>query len=264
MDKALVGEQAMAAFRRALDADPSHRTRSCACGSCSRRTRTTTTSRSLLAKRLDVETDARAQIELHRALAELHRNFLVDRETAKHALPRDPRRRSERSARARRDRRHRVGAGHWQEAADALMARARLEREPEILKTLCFRLGLIYADRLVDVPMALKAFQRALTYQPDDENTLVRLADLATQAGEWKLALGACERLVKSERGSGQPRGAPPPRRADLQERLRRREARRARAQPRARRCADERRGARRARRSSTATPATSRRCAST
>nr|MBA2542495.1 hypothetical protein [Deltaproteobacteria bacterium] len=59
--------------------------------------------------------------------------------------------------------------------------------------------GLIYADRLVDVPMALKAFQRALTYQPDDEATLVRLADLAAQIGEWKLALGACERLVKNE-----------------------------------------------------------------
>jgi hypothetical protein len=42
------------------------------------------------------------------------------------------------------------------------------ERQPEVLKTLCFRLGLIYADRLVDMPMALKAFQRALTYQPDD------------------------------------------------------------------------------------------------
>ena len=97
------------------------------------------------------------------------------------------------------------------------MARARLEREPEILKTLCFRLGLIYADRLVDVPMALKAFQRALTYQPDDENTLVRLADLATQIGEWKLALGACERLVKNETDPDKPRRAPPPRREDLQ-----------------------------------------------
>jgi tetratricopeptide (TPR) repeat protein len=89
--------------------------------------------------------------------------------------------------------------GAWQEAADALISRARLERDADVLKTLCFRLGLIYADRLVDVPMALKAFQRALTYQPDDEHTLARLADLATQAGEWKLALGACERLVKSE-----------------------------------------------------------------
>ncbi len=89
--------------------------------------------------------------------------------------------------------------GNWQEAADALMQWARLERDPATLKTLCYRLGLIYADRLVDIPMALKAFQRALTYQPDDENTLTRLADLATSAGEWKLALGACERLVKNE-----------------------------------------------------------------
>src|SRR5262249_54062285 len=61
------------------------------------------------------------------------------------------------------------------------------------------RLGLIYADRLVDVDMAMKAFQRALSYAPDDEQVLVRLADLAIQAGEWKLALGACERLVKAE-----------------------------------------------------------------
>ena len=29
--------------------------------------------------------------------------------------------------------------------------------------------------------------------------SLIRLADLATSAGEWKLALGACERLVKQE-----------------------------------------------------------------
>src|SRR6185503_11765290 len=89
--------------------------------------------------------------------------------------------------------------GAWQEAADALISRARLEHDPDVLRTLCFRLGLIYADRLIDVPMALKAFQRALTYNPDDLQTLERLADLATQSGEWKLALGACERLVKNE-----------------------------------------------------------------
>jgi tetratricopeptide (TPR) repeat protein len=138
-------------------------------------------------------------MEMHRALAELYRNFLSDRDTAKEhyraILARD----------ANDLRSHAAIAdiaweqGNWQEASDALMARARLEREPEVLKTLCFRLGLIYADRLSEPEMALKAFQRALTYQPDDENTLVRLADLATQVGEFKLALGACERLVKNE-----------------------------------------------------------------
>ena len=199
MDKALVGDRAMAAFRRALEADHGHRDAFLRLRILLQEDANHDELGSLLAMRLEVETDPAARIELHRALAELHRNFLSDRDTAKDhyraILDADPN-----DLRA-----HAAVAdiaweqGNWQEAADALMARARLEHAPEVLKTLCFRLGLIYADRLVDVPMALKAFQRALTYQPDDENTLVRLADLATQAGEWKLALGACERLVKNE-----------------------------------------------------------------
>ncbi|MCW5806745.1 MAG: tetratricopeptide repeat protein, partial [Deltaproteobacteria bacterium] len=199
MDKALVGDQAMAAFRRALEAFPGHRDAFLRLRILLEEDANHDDLATLLAARLDVEEDAGARTELHRALAELHRNFLSDRESAKThyraILETDPN-----DLRA-----HAAIAdiaweqGNWQEAADALMSRARLEREPEVLKTLCFRLGLIYADRLVDVPMALKAFQRALTYQPDDENTLIRLADLATQVGEWKLALGACERLVKNE-----------------------------------------------------------------
>jgi tetratricopeptide (TPR) repeat protein len=199
MDKALDGEHAAVAFRRALEANPRN-------GDAFIRLRILLEEdgnhddlATLLAQRLEVEPDARGKIELHRALAELHRNFLSDRDTAKRhyraILAADPN-----DLRA-----HAAVAdiaweqGSWEEAADALVARARLEREPEVLKTLCYRLGLIYADRLVNVPKAIAAFQRALTYTPDDENTLVRLADLATSAGEWKLALGACERLVKAE-----------------------------------------------------------------
>ena len=199
MDKALVGDQAMLALRRALDADPGHRDAFLRLRILLEEDANHDELASLLARRLEVEPDPRAKIELHRALAELHRNFLSDRDTAKDhfraILAADPN-----DLRA-----HAAIAdiaweqGNWQEAADALMARARLEHAPDVLKTLCFRLGLIYADRLVDVPMALKAFQRALSYAPDDENTLVRLAELATQVGEWKLALGACERLVKNE-----------------------------------------------------------------
>ena len=199
MDKALMGEQAMVALRRALEANPKHKDAFLRLRILLEEDANHDDLATLLAQRLDVEDVPKAKVEMHRALAELHRNFLSDRDTAKQhyrmILESDPN-----DLRA-----HAAVAdiaweqGNWQEAADALMSRARLEREPEILKTLCFRLGLIYADRLVDVPMALKAFQRALTYQPDDEQTLVRLADLATQAGEWKLALGACERLVKNE-----------------------------------------------------------------
>ncbi|MGH2900579.1 MAG: tetratricopeptide repeat protein, partial [Solirubrobacteraceae bacterium] len=189
----------MASFRRALDADAGHRDSFLRLRILLEEDAKHDDLATLLALRLEVEADPTAKVELHRALAELHRNFLSDRDTAKghyrailDADPNDLRAHAAIADIAWEQ-------GNWQEAADALMARARLERAPEVLKTLCFRLGLIYADRLVDVPMALKAFQRALTYQPDDENTLIRLADLATQVGEWKLALGACERLVKNE-----------------------------------------------------------------
>ncbi len=198
MDKALEGGQAMAAFRRALDADPSHTDAFIRLRILLEEDGSHDELAIVLAKRLDFETDGRKRTELHRAVAELHRNFLDDRETAKkhyrEILEADPN-----DLRA-----HAAVAdisweqGNWQEAADALFARARLESDAKILTTLLYRLGLLYADRLSDPGMALKAFQRALTYQPDDENTLVRLADLATQAQEWKLALGACERLVKS------------------------------------------------------------------
>jgi tetratricopeptide (TPR) repeat protein len=199
MDKALIGDQAMTAFRRALDAEPGHRDAFLRLRILLEEDANHDELAILLGNRLDVEPDGFARVELHRALAELNRNFLSDRDTAKHhfrqileAEPNDL---------------HAYGAiadiaweqGNWQEAADALMARARLERSPEVLKQLCFRLGTLYADRLNDVPMALRAFQRALTYQPDDVNTLVRLAELATVVGEWKLALSACERLVKNE-----------------------------------------------------------------
>ncbi len=199
MDKALISEQAMQSFRRALEADPHHKDAFLRLRILLEEDANHDDLATLLAQRLEVEDDLKAKIELHRALAELHRNFLSDRETAtehyRAILDYDPN--DLRSHAAVAD--IAWEQGNWQEAADALMARARLERDPEILKTLCFRLGLIYADRLVDVPMALKAFQRALTYQPNDENTLIRLADLAAQIGEWKLALGACERLVKNE-----------------------------------------------------------------
>ncbi len=199
MDKALVADLAMQAFRRALEADPAHRDAFLRLRILLEEDGNHDDLATLLANRLDVEDDFKHKIELNRALAELHRNFLSDRETAtthyRAILDYDPN--DLRSHSAIADIAWELG--NWQDAADALMARARLEREPEVLKTLCFRLGLIYADRLVDIPMALKAFQRALTYQPDDEATLVRLADLAAQIGEWKLALGACERLVKNE-----------------------------------------------------------------
>ena len=199
MDKAMDGARAMEAFRSALAAEPAHKDAFIRLRILLEEDANHDELAIVLANRLDLEPDAGKQIELHRALAELHRNFLDSRDIAKThyraILDADPN-----DLRA-----HAAVAdiaweqGNWQEAAEALMQRARLEHDRGVLTTLCYRLGLIYADRLNDPGMALKAFQRALSYQPDDENTLVRLADLATQTGDWKLALGACERLVKAE-----------------------------------------------------------------
>ncbi|HET9993303.1 MAG TPA: tetratricopeptide repeat protein, partial [Kofleriaceae bacterium] len=172
MDKALEGGQAMAAFRRALDADPSHKDAFLRLRILLEEDANHDELAIVLAKRLDHETEERARVELHRAVAELHRNFLDDRETAKRhyreILASDPN--DLRSHAAIADIAWEQGA--WQEAADALMSRARLESDPKVLTTLLYRLGLLYADRLNDPNMALRAFQRALSYQPDDENTL--------------------------------------------------------------------------------------------
>ena len=199
MDKALEGAQATAAFKNALAAEPGHKDSFLRLRILLEEDAAHDELALILSNRLEFESEPRARIELHRAVAELHRNFLDSRDVAKQhyrqileAEPNDLRAHAAVADIAWEQ-------GNWQEAADALMARARLEHDRGVLTTLCYRLGLLYADRLGDPAMALKVFQRALSYQPDDENTLVRLADLATQTGEWRLALGACERLVKAE-----------------------------------------------------------------
>jgi cellulose synthase operon protein C len=199
MDKAAMAERAMVPLQKALNAVPSHKDAFLRLRILLEEDARHEDLASLLQRRLDVENGVESKVELHRALADLHRNFLSDREIAKQHY--------RAILELRADDLRAYGAlsdiawelGEWADAAEALVARARLEREPAVLRTLYFRLGLIYADRLPDVPAALGWLQKALQYDPDDSDTLVRLADLAAGAGEWKLALGACDRLVKNE-----------------------------------------------------------------
>ena len=170
-----------------------------------------------------------------------------DRDTAKQhyraILAADP----QRPARARRGRRHRVGAGQLAggrrgaDGARAARARARgpedavLPARPDLRRS---------ARRRADGAQGVPA--RADVRSPTTRTRSCGSRTSRRSAGEWKLALGACERLVKAEQDPEQARRAPAPRREDLQGRLRRRQAGRARAQPRARRRADQRRGAER------------------
>ncbi|HVV83056.1 MAG TPA: hypothetical protein VHE35_08240, partial [Kofleriaceae bacterium] len=153
----------------------------------------------LLEHRLDVEEDAGERLALHRAIAELARNFLEDRERAKvhyralvEAAPRDVRAVAALSDIAWEQ-------GDWQTAAQTLRRRAELETDPVVLHHIHFRIGMIYAERLPDPPEAMIWFQRVLAHDPDDEAALERLADLAIATRSWKIALSACERLIKRE-----------------------------------------------------------------
>ncbi len=199
MDKALAGERAADCLRAALAADPRHVDAFIRLRLLLDEQGEHDALATLLEQRLEVEADAAEQIALHRAIAELARNMLEDRERAKRhyraiaeASPTD-----QRAIAALSDIAWEQGA--WAECAEALRQRVRLERDPEVLRNIFFRLGVIFAERLPDAHEALKAFQRVLSYEPDDEAALARMADLGIATGQWKMALGACERLVKNE-----------------------------------------------------------------
>src|SRR5690606_11099586 len=90
--------------------------------------------------------------------------------------------------------------GAWDEAASALIARARQESEPARLQAIFMPRGLVYADRQPDPPRAIQAFTKVLSYDADDRGALEHLSRLGVQTRDWKLALGACERLLKVDR----------------------------------------------------------------
>src|SRR5690606_3338000 len=135
MDKALVGDKAMAAFKRALDADPGHRDSFLRLRILLEEDANHDELAVLLAKRLEHEPEGREKVEIHRALADLMRNLLNDRDGAKQQY------REILAADSNDLRAHAAVAdiaweqGAWQEAADALIARARLERDTDVLKT---------------------------------------------------------------------------------------------------------------------------------
>ena len=83
MDKALVGDKAMVAFRRGLESDPSHRDSFLRLRILLEEDADHDELAILLANRLEHQPAGREKIEIHRALADLLRNFLTDRDGAK-------------------------------------------------------------------------------------------------------------------------------------------------------------------------------------
>jgi tetratricopeptide (TPR) repeat protein len=191
------GERAIGAFRRVLDADPAHTDAFLRLKLLYEETGQDVELVELFHGRLAVETEPDMRVALHQGMSDLYRNFFDDRDGARRHL---------KSALAIDADNLRAIAdlsdiawemGDWAEAAEALIARARLESRPEVLRQIFYRLGMIYADRLPDPRYAMMSFQKVLTYHPGDTGALERVADLAARSGDHRLALGACEQLIK-------------------------------------------------------------------
>jgi tetratricopeptide (TPR) repeat protein len=149
----------------------------------------------LLQDRINVAEDAE-RIELHMASADLLRTFFEDREQAtehlRSILDIDPDHRAATSALADIT----WEQGDWAEAAQALVSWARIESEPSVLKQIFFRLGTIYAERMPDTDLAIKSFEKVLVYDENDEGALDQLSQIGMKTEDWRMALGACERLI--------------------------------------------------------------------
>lgn len=87
----------------------------------------------------------------------------------------------------------------WADAAEALMVLARIETDTDALVSVFTRLGTIYAEHLPEPRWALKSFHKVITLDPGNREALSRIAELGAECGEFRLALGACEQLIKQE-----------------------------------------------------------------
>ena len=153
----------------------------------------------LLETHLEAETHAEKRASLHRALADLNRTSLDDATAARHHLrsilalvPNEPGAVEALSEIA-------WAEGAWEEAAQTLIARARMAKDVDEQKRIFFRLGTIYADHQPQPQWAIKSFSKVLSLDPNDIRSLQYLARLGTESNNWKLALGASERLLELE-----------------------------------------------------------------
>ncbi len=87
----------------------------------------------------------------------------------------------------------------WSDAAEALMLLARLEEDSEKVATVFSRLGTIYAEHIPEPRWALKSFHKVVTLQPNNQEALGQIMRLGVACDEPRLALGACEQLIKQE-----------------------------------------------------------------
>lgn len=206
MDRALPGERAVAALRGALAHDPAHLDSYLRLRALFEEQAQHEDLAQLLEARLRVDDDEGARRELRHALARTYVEYLGDADAARRHLTAlltgdpDDEVAIARLAELAWDREE------WPEAAEALLRRAKLLTDRAALRETLRKLGRIYGEHMPDARLALEAYQRVLELEPTDEEALQRISVIAAEAGEWQLALGACERLLQTPDRSAEGR----------------------------------------------------------
>ncbi|MCD6496921.1 MAG: hypothetical protein J7M25_01270 [Deltaproteobacteria bacterium] len=90
--------------------------------------------------------------------------------------------------------------GQWQQAADAMVRLARLEKDREVLKGLLFRLGGVLEEHLSDPRKAASVLNQVVSLDPNHIEALDRLARIHEDLGEWKAAMAASGRILNVEK----------------------------------------------------------------
>lgn len=199
MDKVDDAPSATAALRGVLAADPAHRDAFIRLRKLYTDFQSWDELARLLSRRLLIEADDTACCELHQALADVYHEHLSDSNKALVHLHEvlELRANDMRAVVDIAEIAWELGA--WPDAAEALMQRARLERDPESLKMIFLRLGTIYSEHLPDSKWALRSFKKVIGYDPTNIQALEKLAQLGVETGDHKLALGASEQLIKQD-----------------------------------------------------------------
>jgi tetratricopeptide (TPR) repeat protein len=153
----------------------------------------------VLVGRLPLEKDARRAVALRIELGRLYRDRLGDparaREELSAALALDANAPEAISLLADVE----EGEGHYAEAAELLLRRARVERSRPDLAQQLYRLGVIYGRHLGDPKKAIACVARVLQVEPNHKDALELLADCCSKEWDWKGALAALQRLVALE-----------------------------------------------------------------
>ncbi len=87
--------------------------------------------------------------------------------------------------------------GRFEEVAEILTRMCRLERDPEVLQGLLYRLGSVFEEQLGDERKAAAVFSQAISVNPRHLEALDRLAAIHEHLGEWKAALSVSGRILK-------------------------------------------------------------------